>query len=209
MNDFFIFWDKARRSLVLALRSLWLHKLRAVLSVLGIIIGTAAVISLMSFGKGSMHDALEDIKRQGATNIIVRSVKPPDEGNSQRRTFVASYGLTYDDFDSVSDISTVIRAVPMRVFSQEVRRYDLVLNGRLVGTTADYATVNQQTLAAGRFLTDDGTASGGGDQAVRGRSSDQRNVGVGRGDAVQACSRHGIPFREERSAARCSTTKLT
>src|ERR1043166_8065962 len=76
--------DKGRRSLVLALRSLWLHKLRAFLSVLGIIIGTAAVIALMAFGEGSMHDALEDIKRQGATNIIVRSVKPPDDSASQQ-----------------------------------------------------------------------------------------------------------------------------
>ena len=49
---------------------------------LGIIIGTAAVISLMAFGEGSMQDALEDIKRQGATNIIVRSVKPPDDATS-------------------------------------------------------------------------------------------------------------------------------
>ena len=94
MENFFIVWDKARRSLVLALRSLWLHKLRAVLSVLGIIIGTAAVISLMSFGKGSMHDALEDIKRLGATNSIIRSVKPPDDPGSQRRARIARYGLT-------------------------------------------------------------------------------------------------------------------
>ena len=46
---------------------------------LGIIIGTGAVITLMAFGEGSMQDALDDIKRLGATNIIVRSVKPPDE----------------------------------------------------------------------------------------------------------------------------------
>ena len=71
--------DKGRRTLILALRSLWLHKMRAMLSVLGIIIGTAAVISLMAFGEGSMQDALEDIKRQGATNIILRSVKPTDD----------------------------------------------------------------------------------------------------------------------------------
>src|SRR5947209_20296805 len=70
---------KGRRTLVLALRSLWLHKMRAMLSVLGIIIGTAAVILLMAFGEGSMQDALEDIKRVGATNIIVRRGKPPDE----------------------------------------------------------------------------------------------------------------------------------
>src|SRR6516225_2780004 len=71
--------DKGRRSFVLAVRSLWLHKLRAFLSVLGIIIGTAAVIILMGFGEGTMQDALEDIKRQGATNIIIRAVKLPTE----------------------------------------------------------------------------------------------------------------------------------
>src|SRR4051794_27450698 len=86
------FSDKGRRSLVLALRSLWLHMLRAFLSVVGIIIGTCAVISLMAVGEGSMHDALEDIKRQGATNIIIRSVKPPDEGSTSRRSFVITYG---------------------------------------------------------------------------------------------------------------------
>src|SRR6266702_1552276 len=70
-----------RRSLILSFRSLWLHKLRSFLSVLGIIIGTAAVISLMAFGEGSMQDAIEDIKRMGATNIIIQSVKPPDDAS--------------------------------------------------------------------------------------------------------------------------------
>src|ERR1700690_4538868 len=93
-----VYWMKWRSSLVLALRSLWLHKLRSFLSVLGIIIGTAAVIALMAFGEGSMQDALDDIKRQGATNVIVRSVKPPDEGNSQRRSFIATYGLTMAEY---------------------------------------------------------------------------------------------------------------
>src|SRR5438105_12551898 len=88
-------WDKSRRSFVLAVRSLWLHKLRSVLSVLGIIIGTLAVITLMAFGEGSMHDALEDIKRMGATNIIVRSDKPSDDSSTQRRTRVATYGVTW------------------------------------------------------------------------------------------------------------------
>src|SRR5262249_3950786 len=91
--------DKGRRSFILALRSLWLHKLRSMLSVLGIIIGTLAVITLMGFGEGSMHDALEDIKRQGATNIIIRSVKPPDDSSTTRRTRVANYGLTYTDYE--------------------------------------------------------------------------------------------------------------
>src|SRR5437868_15283265 len=77
--------EKGRRSLVLALRSLWLHKLRSFLSVLGIIIGTLAVIALMAFGEGSMQDALEDIKRMGATNIIIRSEKPGEDSSTQQQ----------------------------------------------------------------------------------------------------------------------------
>src|SRR5438105_6550663 len=101
-------WDKTRRSLVLAVRGLWLHKLRSFLSVLGIIIGTAAVITLMAFGEGSMQDALEDIQRQGATNIIIRSVKPPDDSSVGRRTRVAEYGLTDTDYKSFGTIGPVI-----------------------------------------------------------------------------------------------------
>src|SRR3954452_7918449 len=92
------------RTFVLAVRSLWLHKLRAFLSVLGIIIGTAAVIALMAFGEGSMQDALEDIKRMGATNIIVRSVKPPDDSATTRRTRVAMYGITRADYEKIATL---------------------------------------------------------------------------------------------------------
>src|SRR6516225_8436933 len=81
------------RTLVLAVRSLWLHKFRAFLSVLGIIIGVAAVIALMAFGEGSMQDALDDIRRMGATNIIIRSVKPSEDSSTARRTRIATYGL--------------------------------------------------------------------------------------------------------------------
>src|SRR5262245_11660838 len=85
---------KLKGNCLLAVRSLWLHKLRAFLSVLGIIIGTAAVISLMAFGEGSMQETLDDIKRQGATNIIIRSVKPPDTSVTATQTRTAKYGLT-------------------------------------------------------------------------------------------------------------------
>jgi putative ABC transport system permease protein len=147
--------DKGRRSLLLALRSLWLHKLRAFLSVLGIIIGTGAVIALMAFGEGSMQDALEDIKRMGATNIIVRSVKPPDDSATTRRTRVAMYGITRGDYEKIATMTqsgTVTRMVPMRVFPVEIRRLYRMHNGRAVGTTPEYADVNQLDLAAGRFL---------------------------------------------------------
>ncbi|HEV3259422.1 MAG TPA: ABC transporter permease [Gemmataceae bacterium] len=146
--------EKGRRSLVLALRSLRLHKLRSLLSVLGIIIGTSAVIILMAFGEGSMHDTLEAIKRLGATNIIIRSVKPPDDSSTTRRTRIAQYGLTNGDYHRLLTIGTVTRHVPMRIFSQEVRHGALMLNGRAVGTTPVYAEVNKLELSVGRFLTE-------------------------------------------------------
>jgi putative ABC transport system permease protein len=147
--------DKGRRSFVLALRSLWLHKLRSFLSVLGIIIGTGSVITLMAFGEGAMQDALEDIKRQGATNIIIRSVKPSDESSTSQRQRVALYGLTWADYERFLTIPTVVRTVPMRILPQQVRHLDRVHNGRVVATTPDYADVNKAALAAGRFLSED------------------------------------------------------
>ena len=146
--------DKGRRTLVLALRSLWLHKLRAMLSVLGIIIGTGAVIALMAFGEGSMQDALEDIKRLGATNIIVRSVKPADDVSTQSRTFVARYGITQKDYEFFGTIPSVIRMVPMRIFPKPVYHDQYMWNSRIVATTPDYKEINKIDAVAGRFLVE-------------------------------------------------------
>jgi putative ABC transport system permease protein len=148
--------DKGRRGLVLALRSLWLHKLRSALSVMGIIIGTLAVITLMAFGEGSMKDALDDIARQGATNIIVRSVKPSDDSSTQRRTMIAIYGLTYADSERFKTIPSVTRQVPMRIFPQEIRFRERLRNGRVVATTQEYTDVNTDVrMTVGRFLNKD------------------------------------------------------
>jgi putative ABC transport system permease protein len=147
---------KLRRSFVLAARSLWLHKMRAFLSVLGIIIGTAAVIALIAFGKGSMQDALEDIKRQGATNIVIRSVKPPEGSATASKAFVASYGLRLADLNRIETYGDIItRMVPMRVFPSEFNYLDRRTNGRLVATTEDYTEVNKLAMNKGRFIDDD------------------------------------------------------
>ena len=148
---------KLQRSVSLAVKSLWLHKLRSVLSVLGIIIGTCSVIALMSFGEGSMQDALDDIKRQGATNIIVRSAKPPDDSATASKGFVTSYGLVRDDLERFSTLTTnadVSRIVPMRVFPSEARYLERLVNARVIGTVPDYQVVNKLELSRGRFLID-------------------------------------------------------
>ncbi|MBX9628604.1 MAG: ABC transporter permease [Gemmataceae bacterium] len=145
---------KLRRAISLAVKSLWLHKLRSFLSVLGIIIGTCSVISLMAFGEGSMQDALADIKRQGATNIIVRSVKPPDDSATGGRSFVTTYGLTQKDLGKFATLGDAIgRTVAMRVFPSEARFLErLVPNTRVVATVPGYAEVNKLEMAGGRFL---------------------------------------------------------
>jgi putative ABC transport system permease protein len=150
-----LFQDKGRRTLVLALRSLWLHKVRTMLSVLGIIIGTTSVIAMLSFGEGSMQDALEDIKKLGATNIIVRSVKPPDEVATQSRSWVARYGITQEDYELFGTIPTVVRMVPMRVMDPKPVYHDqYMFNGRIVATTPQYTEIHKVQLSAGRFLVD-------------------------------------------------------
>ena len=148
---------KLKRSVSLAVKSLWLHKLRSFLSVLGIIIGTSAVISLMAFGEGSMQDALEDIKSQGATNIIVRSTKPPDDSATASKGFVTSFGLVQEDLDRFSTLTSngdVSRIVPMRVFPTEARYLERLVNARVIGTVPEYQAVNKLALSRGRFLID-------------------------------------------------------
>jgi putative ABC transport system permease protein len=146
---------KLRRNTSLAFRSLWLHKLRTFLSVLGIIIGVASVISLLAFGKGSMKEALDAIKRQGATNIIARSQKPSDDSATASKSFVATYGLTYRDYEKFETLTAINRHVPMRVFPKEVRRLERLHNGRVVATTPEYTDVNKLEMSRGRFLVEE------------------------------------------------------
>ncbi|MCE9565652.1 MAG: ABC transporter permease [Planctomycetes bacterium] len=145
---------KLQRSVDLAIKSLWLHKLRSFLSVLGIIIGTSSVIALMAFGEGSMQDALDDIKRQGATNIMVRSVKPSDDSATAQKSWVTSYGLVKRDLDRIETIGdSIVRIVPLRVFPTEARYLERLVNARVIGTTPEYADVHKFELTSGRFLT--------------------------------------------------------
>jgi putative ABC transport system permease protein len=181
-NQYLLLWDKSRRGFALAVRSLWLHKLRSFLSVLGIIIGTASVITLMGFGEGSMRDALADIERQGATNVIVRSVKPADDSSGQRkRTLI--YGLTYADYKQFVTLDSVLSSVPMRIFPQEVRNLERAQNARVVATTTAYQNVNRIELVEGRFLIDADEVEDPGDD------SEMRNVIVLGSDIAEALFR--------------------
>jgi len=145
------------RSLKLGMKSLLLHKLRSGLTVLGIVFGVAAVISMLAVGEGSSRDAQERYRLLGATNIIYRSVKPSDEAQSAGggRRMILNYGLKYDDYERILEtVPTIKKALPIREIRKEIRRRNHKMDGRVVGTTHDYDEFNHLNIEKGRFLTE-------------------------------------------------------
>ena len=63
----------------LGVKSLMLHKLRSSLTMLGIIFGVCSVIAMLAIGEGASYEAQEAIKKLGSQNIIIRSLKPPED----------------------------------------------------------------------------------------------------------------------------------
>lgn len=61
----------------LGVKSLWLHPMRSILTVLGIFIGVASVIWLLAISKGIGDEAQRQIESLGADTIMIRTVKPP------------------------------------------------------------------------------------------------------------------------------------
>src|SRR5580693_4419790 len=138
------------RGLRLGMKSLLLHKLRSGLTVLGIVFGVAAVISMLSIAEGTSSVAREQIRALGATNIMVRSVKPSEETQATggRPSRILNYGLKYSDFDRiVSTIPTIRKVLPIREIRKQIRRGSYYLDGRVVGTTEDYADFNLLQMA--------------------------------------------------------------
>ena len=144
------------RSLKLGMKSLLLHKLRSGLTVLGIVFGVAAVISMLAVGEGSSRKAQRQFAELGATNIIYRSIKPSDEAMSSGggRRMVLNYGLKYEDFERLlATVPTIKKALPIREIRKQIRYLSRALDGRVVGTTQDYADFNRLDIDKGRFLS--------------------------------------------------------
>jgi putative ABC transport system permease protein len=145
------------RTAQLALKSLLLHKLRSGLTMLGIVFGVFSVIAMLAIGEGASRQAQEQVLQLGATNIIVRSVKPPREAASAQtqNQFVLRYGVKRADFDLLSKtIPTVLQAVPIREVTRPCRYLHREMNCRIVGCTPEYVDMNHLELAQGRFISD-------------------------------------------------------
>src|SRR5688572_26124274 len=78
----------------LGVKNIRLHKLRSLLTTLGIIFGVAAVIIMVAIGEGTKQAALDQLRKLGAKNILIRSVVPPTGNDSSgRSTRVLDYGI--------------------------------------------------------------------------------------------------------------------
>src|SRR6185312_7459227 len=119
------------QTLRLGLKSLLLHKLRSGLAILGILIGVTAVIWLVAMGEGVSYQAQQQIKELGATNIIVRSVKPSEDSTRSPGGFFFQYGLLREDYDRIkTNVPTIIQAVPLREIHKDARYLDRVSDVR-------------------------------------------------------------------------------
>jgi putative ABC transport system permease protein len=141
------------RTWQLGAKSLFLHPLRALLTVLGIFIGVASVIWLVAIGEGISQKAQEQIAQLGANNIIVRSVKPPQETLSDT-SFFFRYGLKRSDYDAiVNTIPTIVHAARIRELQRRVQYGTHEMDARLVGVTPEYAELMRMEVARGHFIS--------------------------------------------------------
>jgi putative ABC transport system permease protein len=137
------------------MKSLWLHKMRSGLTMLGITFGVCSVIAMLAIGTGASEEAQEQIRRLGSHNIIIQSVKPPESQTATDSTSrMSEYGLTYKDAARIRDtVPGVVRTVPTRKVRANVYHESRRLDTDIVGTVPWYAEVNNATVLRGSFLT--------------------------------------------------------
>lgn len=138
----------------LGVKSLLLHPMRSLLTVLGIFIGVSSVIWLLAIGEGISAKAQQQIADLGATNVIVRSIKPPPEALSSNMR-LPEFGLKRADYEALTQtIPTVERALPIRELRRQFSYGGRSVDGRLVGCTPEYADVTLLLVDRGHFVSD-------------------------------------------------------
>ena len=141
----------------LGVKSLLLHKLRSALTMLGIIFGVCSVIAMLAIGEGASYEAQEAIKKLGSNNILLRSLKPPEQAQQQAsgagRGAQLKYGLSYEDSARLlSTIPGVLRVLPMRIIRENVRFQRNEIACQVIGTLPFYPEVTGAAVVSGRFL---------------------------------------------------------
>jgi len=143
------------RNVRLGIKTLLLHKLRSMLTMLGVVFGVASVVAMLAVGEGASRDALDRIRKLGSTNIIVTSIKPAeDESRTNFSPFsLNTYGLLYDDEHYAAEaFHSIRRSVPVKLVRKEGRLRDRKLDLRIVGTTPDWFDLVRRPVISGRVI---------------------------------------------------------
>ncbi len=144
------------RMVKLGFKSLWLHRLRSLLTVMGIVFGVCSVIAMLAVGEGASYEAQEQIRKLGSKNIILRSLKPTgQESMTAQRSYVVEYGLTYNDLRRVRDtIPGVQVVVPGRIIRKYLWNATRREDCEIVGTVPGFSSLRHLRLQQGRLLND-------------------------------------------------------
>jgi len=133
-----------------ALGALRANKLRSMLTMLGIVIGVAAVIAVVALGTGAQSAVKDRISSLGTTLLTVM----PGQQRGMGVSFDQSMKLTMDDAAAIEDRSTSITAVQPEMTSRlQVQYLNQNTNTSIVGTTSNYLEVRKYQLEAGRMFS--------------------------------------------------------
>jgi putative ABC transport system permease protein len=143
-------------TIAVAFQSIRANKLRTALTMLGVIIGVAAVIAMVALGTGAQRAVEERINALGANLLTVFP------GQSFRMGVASNVrvSLTTDDADAIRrDAKLIAAVVPEMQSSLQVKYVNKNINANIVGTTANYAEVRNYTLTVGRMFSSGDDAS--------------------------------------------------
>jgi putative ABC transport system permease protein len=135
-----------------ALGALRANKLRSFLTMLGVVIGVAAVIAMVALGRGAQQSVNERIAALGTTLLTVTPGQVFGRGVASGTDRAR---LTLDDAQALEQRGRFIRAVQPEMSGQAQVQYGSAnTNTSIVGTTANYPEVRRYAIAAGRMFTD-------------------------------------------------------
>ncbi|MER2598863.1 MAG: ABC transporter permease [Caldilineales bacterium] len=149
-------------SLRVAMRGLTANKLRAALTMLGIIIGVGAVITLLSVGRGVENLIRDQLQGAGTNLLFVLPLNINDSGSGPpgMRNFQPS--LTRGDLDAISDpfnVPDLVRTAPEVDTSATVSQRGNTITLQVAGVTPEYEPVRNSHVAEGSFISDQDVAT--------------------------------------------------
>lgn len=140
------FIDRLFEAFKMSLLAMRAHKMRTLLTMLGIIIGIAAVVSIVGLGQGSQQQILANISSLGTNTITVNDGYP--RGDPRRR--YNDDNLTPEDADAVSNQPYVTNVSPQVNANSSVRYRSVEENSIINGVGEYYLEVTGETLALGQ-----------------------------------------------------------